>query len=350
MKIWEIDKNFKLPGLEEDLKADIYNIKENQFCLLGLIADSVFRRMPEDIAVKTNEGVKELHTHTAGGRLRFITDSEFVSLKAVYPYITDFYHMPRTGSSGFDIYVNGIYYGIIASDSTVLENEFGGTRHLGEGVKEIIINFPLYNPVSELFLGLAEGAVFKKAPEFEIEKPIVFYGSSITQGGCVSRPGLSYPAHISRKLNLDYINLGFSGSCKAEEVMGEYLSELPMSVFVYDYDHNTPDIEHLKNTHERLFKQIREKNPTLPIIIISMPDIKFWNQFNDIAIKRRDIIKKTYENAVNSGDKNVYFIDGETLWGEIDWDSCTMDRCHPNDIGHYRMAEKIAPIIKKALK
>ena len=351
MKIWEIDKNFKLPGLEEDLKADIYNIKENQFCLYGLIVDNAFRRMPEDIAIKTNEGVKELHTNTAGGRLRFVTDSEFISLKVVCPYITDFYHMPRSGSSGFDIYVDGVYYGIIAPGSTINEGEFGGTRHLAKtGLKEIIINFPLYNAVNEVFLGLEQGSVFEKASDYAIDKPLVYYGSSITQGGCVSRPGLSYPAHISRKLNLDYINLGFSGSGKAEEIMGNYISELSMSAFIYDYDHNAPNVEHLENTHERFFKQIREKNKDLPIIMISMPDIKFWNQHCDLSIRRREIIKKTYKNAVNSGDNNVYFIDGETLWGETDWDSCTMDRCHPNDIGHYRMADKIAPVIKEALK
>lgn len=350
MNIEEIDKNFKLPELNNLSETSIYDTKKNKDYLYGLMADDIFKRMPTDTAINVNEGVKELYTHTAGGRVRFMTDSDFLTIIAKCPYISNFYHMPRTASSGFDIYINDVFSGIIApalSDNT----EFGGTIQLGKGMKEITVNFPLYNAVNDLFIGLKKGAVLKKASDYKISKPIVFYGSSITQGGCVSRPGLSYISHISRMLNLDYINLGFSGSCKAEKLMGEYISNIPMSAFIYDYDHNAPTAEHLKNTHESFFKQIREKNKELPIIMISMPNFKAWSQHDaEAPIQRRNIIKETYENAVKAGDKNVYFIDGELLFGEKSWDSCTVDGAHPNDLGQYRMAEVIAPIIKAALK
>ncbi len=350
MKLSDIDKNFKIPGLEENLEADVYNVKENTFCLFGIMADDVFRRIPQDVADNTNEGVAILNKNTAGGRLRFKTDSEFISLKVKYPSIENMNHMPRTGSGGFDVYADGIFWFMIAPVSTDCEESVGGTRHFGsKKMREITINFPLYNCVDEVYLGLEKGSVFEKASDFDTDKPIVFYGSSITQGGCVSRPGNSYPAIVARKVNSDYINLGFSGSGKAEDIMGDYIANLPMSVFVMDYDHNAPNIEYLEKTHEKFFKQIREKNKDLPIVIVSMPDIRFWNQYNDNAKIRRDIIKKTYENAVKAGDKHVYFVDGETLFYDEEWDLCTVDRCHPNDLGHYCMAQKILPFIKKAL-
>lgn len=175
----------------------------------------------------------------------------------------------------------------------------------------------------------------------------MYYGSSITQGGCASRPGNSYPAIISRMLNCDYINFGFSGNAKGEDIIVEYMASLNMSVFVCDYDHNTPSTEHLLNTHERLYKKIREGNPELPIVFISKPD---FDSNVPLNIQRRNIIYSTYINAINNGDKNVYFIDGESLFKSEGRDSCTVDGCHPNDLGFMRMAETIGYMIKKLIK
>ena len=112
-------------------------------------------------------------------------------------------------------------------------------------MRSFVINFPLYTDVCELYLGLEESAKVEAAPDYEIKVPVVYYGSSITQGGCASRPGTSYQAIISRRLNCDYVNLGFSGNAKGEPAIAEYIAGLEMSVFVYDYDHNAPNPEHL---------------------------------------------------------------------------------------------------------
>ena len=119
-----------------------------------------------------------------------------------------------------------------------------------------------------------------------------------------------------------------------------------MSVFVYDYDHNTPSVEHLIASHEKLFKKVRERNPELPIVIMSMPR----NKATDVIKLRRDIIKKTYENAVAAGDENVYFIDGETFFDIPDRDMCTADTCHPNDLGYHFMANAFGEIIGELLE
>ena len=113
-----------------------------------------------------------------------------------------------------------------------------------------------------------------------------------------------------------------------------------------DYDHNAPSVDHLKETHEPFFRRIREKNPDLPVVMLTKPDY----DYDARGAERRAIIRATYENAVAAGDKNVYFVDGETYFGSEDRELCTVDRVHPNDIGHYRMAAMVEPIIKKILE
>jgi lysophospholipase L1-like esterase len=142
------------------------------------------------------------------------------------------------------------------------------------------------------------------------------------------------------------VNLGFSGNAKGEPEMAELISQLEMSALVMDYDHNAPDAEHLKKTHENFFKIIRNKQPDLPIIIVTKPDFDRDIETNKM---RREIIYNTYKNAVDNGDQNVHFVDGETLFGNENRDACTVDGCHPNDLGFMRMAERIYPVIKKAL-
>ena len=44
-----------------------------------------------------------------------------------------------------------------------------------------------------------------------------------------------------------------------------------MSCFVYDYDHNAPTLEHLENTHEKMFNTIRKAKPDLPILMLTRP-------------------------------------------------------------------------------
>ena len=124
--------------------------------------------------------------------------------------------------------------------------------------------------------------------------------------------------------------------------MAELICGYDMSCFVMDYDHNAPTLEHLKETHEPFFKYVRERHPELPIILVSRPD--------NCDDERINVILNTYNNAVKAGDKNVYFINGKDLFTDKDRDACTVDGCHPNDLGFYRMAKAIAPVVKKALE
>jgi len=351
-RIEEIDKNFAVGGMcsNDIVYTDAF---ENPFKIFGLPlaeGERVYCRLPQHTQKNLSESVQYLSWHTAGGRVRFMTDSPFISIKAEIASGGDMPHMPRSGSSGFDIYSgskeNKRYVASFMPQYGI--TSFEGIAYASEKIfQEWTINFPLYNGVKKLFIGLQQDSILEKAYEYSIEKPIVFYGSSITQGGCASRPGNSYPNIISRWLDADIYNLGFSGSAKGEPEMAHYIAGLDMSAFIMDYDHNAPDVECLASTHESFFKIIREAQPLLPVIIISKPDFDKEAENNK---KRRGIIYNTYKNAFSSGDQNVYFINGEILFGKENRDSCTVDGCHPNDLGFMRMAEGIYPVLKQALK
>lgn len=209
-------------------------------------------------------------------------------------------------------------------------------------MRDILIHFPLYSEVEKVFIGIEEDATILSPTPYKHELPVVFYGSSITMGGCATRPGNTYPAVLSRWLDADFINLGFAGNAMGEPEIAEYIANLPMSVFVYDYDCNAPDAEHLKKTHDAMYQMIRKKNPTLPILILSRPHVK---KENDL---REEVIYETYRKAKEKGEP-VFLISGYEMSHLIDPGMFWVDGVHPTDFGFYCMASTILPILKKIL-
>lgn len=339
-KITEIDKNLAADEVVYD-GMKVYHITEKPFAIYGLWKPQtgIFRRMSKEVGESEaiNSGVRYLYTNTAGGRVRFKTDATKITVCSVLPSLTRFDHMPLTGTSCFDLYVDGEYCGpFIPGGMEAPEKEqtlvAKATRGIpGKGMKEILIHFPLYNNVTDVHIALDEGAQVLETGGYACEKPIVYYGSSITQGGCASHAGNTYQAILSREMNCDHINLGFSGSCLGELAMAEYIAGLDMLAFVLDYDHNAPSVEHLEKTHEAFFLCVREKHPDLPILLISSPQRE----------RHKEVIRQTYENALQKGDRNVYFLDGDEIYREVGLAYCTVDTCHPNDLGFFCMAQAI---------
>ena len=349
--ISEIDKNFKVESNIKRENLQFWDAETEPFRIYGLLRENGrFCRMPEAVAKSVNEGVHGLYANTAGGRVRFVTDSPYIAISAEMDGVGKMPHFPLTGSVGFDLYVDEgggqKYYGTFTPPYEVATGYESVIDFSSNAERIITINFPLYSNVKKLYIGLDSHSVRKAAPDYKYEKPIVYYGSSITQGGCASRPGNSYQSMISRKLDTNFINLGFSGSGRAEEAMAQYLADLEMSIFVCDYDHNAPDAAYLKETHLPLYRAIRAKQPKLPIILISAADVLIAP---DTFADRREVVRETYQTAIAEGDENVYFIDGAELFVGEAWDSCTVDRVHPNDLGFYRMARRIEREIARLL-
>ena len=355
-KIEDIDSNFRAPEMS-GTKYDFIEITEAPLQLNGfawLENERKFCRLPQNVIEKDselNDGAKTLSHHSSGAAIRFATNSSSIAIRAELIHSEIMPHMPLSGEAGFDLYIkkNGemsFHRNIKPLPTKANFAEGVLAEKLPGEMKECIVYLPLYNGIKKMTIGFDPGSEIQAPEPFAFPHPVLFYGSSITQGGCASRPGNAYTHFLTRWLNADLINLGFSGSGRGEEIVARTIASLKLSAFVMDYDHNAPDIEHLENTHEKFFRIIREKQPELPVLMISKCD------FDPAPVEnkaRREIIRKTYDNAVAAGDKNVYFVDGETLFGKTDRSACTVDGCHPNDIGFLRMAENILPTLKKAL-
>lgn len=337
----KIDRNFVIGKNIKKSDVKFYNADEAPFKIYGVFKENgLYRRMPESVAKKVSEGVYELHTNTSGGRIRFLTDSEYVAIHADMEKLCRIPHCSLTGTAGFDLYADNTYIKAFIPPYD-MENGYENIVELGSrSLREITINFPSYSNVKKLYIGLQENAVIKEATEYKIQKPFVYYGSSITQGACASRPGMSYQNIISRKFNCDYINLGFSGTARAEDEMIEYIKNLDMSVFVCDYDHNAPSVEHLCDTHEKMFKEVRKMHPHIPVIFMSRPKYTLTED----EIKRMRVIENTYKNALLNGDKNVYFLGGRELMKLCENDG-VVDGGHPSDFGFVSMAKAIEDIL-----
>ena len=346
--IAEVDKNLAVETNIDREGLYFMDAESTPFKIYGVFKENgMFRRMPEEIARSVSEGVYTLHTHAAGGRVRFITDSPYVAIKTDYKP-EKMPHFALTGSAGFDMYSDSDgesrYEGTFVPPFDV-DCEYESIIDFPEQKERIItINFPLYSTVQKLYIGLKDGCVLKEAPQYKIEKPIVYYGSSITQGGCASKPGSSYQSILSRRFDCNYVNLGFSGNAKGEDNMTDYIKGLDMRLFVLDYDYNAPSTEHLQATHQRMFQAIRKVQPDLPILILPRP--KYY--LTAVEQERHEIIYHTYATAKEQGDKNEYFLSGRQLMQTI-LDNGTVDNCHPTDSGFYSMAGAIEEIFKDIL-
>ena len=341
--ITDVDKNFKVETKIERDNIAFYKPQNTPFEIYGVFYENgKYRRMPQAVGESVNEGVSVLYTNTAGGRIRFKTNSSYVAIVAKMDGLGKMPHFAFTGSIGFDLYVGDEYCKSFMPPFDITDGYESCIDFADKSMREITINLPLYSNVNQVYIGLEKDCAIQSPTPYKNEKPVVFYGSSITQGGCASSPGPCYQGHLSRRFNIDYINLGFSGSARAEDTMIEYIKKLDMSLFVYDYDHNAPTVEYLKNTHEKMFRAIREENQDLPIVMMSRPLYTLEN--DDLA--RRDIVMATYKNAVAAGDKNVYFLDGPQLMS-LCKNEGTVDNCHPTDFGFASMAQAIGDLIEK---
>lgn len=351
-RIEDVDKNFNFETNIEKKDIVFYNALDKPFKIYGIFyEDGKFRRMPECVAESVSEGVFALHTNTTGGRVCFKTSSSYVAINVGIEPIGQLRNMTLAGSTGFDLYVreneNDTYYGTYIPPCDVGDSFESIVEFKSSKMREITINFPVYSNVTHLYIGLSKDAEMDESFPYKNEKPVVFYGSSITQGGCASRPGNIYPAIVSRKLELDFINLGFSGNAKGEKEISEYIKKLDMFAFIYDYDYNAPDVEHLRNTHERMFLDIRNQNMDLPIILMTRP--KLYKLLDESERERFEIIKTTYENAKRRGDRNVYFISGDRLMSLAQSEGL-VDNCHPNDFGFYSMADAVIEVLENIFR
>lgn len=359
MNIAEIDRNYTIVPIEGydfvfyDALNDVPDMLEG---LPFGKAEKQYCRLPQNMLDKVSSGVSNLSWCTAGAAFRFVSDTPAVAVKFVPAHTFDIDNIPLTTRAGLDVYRRSpgtkefIHCGTLRYDgNTSMQAKNAFLCKNDDGVLyEYLINFPLYGGAAGFAVGVVRDSVFEAAPAHRV-RPVLFYGSSITQGSAASRPGMHYCARLCRAIDAEELNFGFAGNAKGEQNMAELTASLELSAYILDYDHNAPTLEHLQTTHEAFFRTIRSIQPELPVIMMNRPSNWVFGDFSSIAA-RRDVIYNTYRNARANGDGNVYFIDGETLFAGADRSDCTSDLTHPNDVGFERMYRAVLPVLKTALK
>ena len=190
-----------------------FDLKEEPFQLVGfewIEKDTVYRRLPVKPDWEIRDAVDQLANHTAGGQVRFRTDSRKILLKVELRERSGMYHMPATGQSGFDLYIKdkGIQRYLKTTrfphDTIRYQVELFNVDE--KQLRAFTLNFPLYNGVNSVQIGLEEEAVVKAPLPFTRSGKFVIYGTSITQGGCVTRPGMAYYNIPSRNLVVKFVS------------------------------------------------------------------------------------------------------------------------------------------------
>ncbi|MBP1988417.1 SGNH/GDSL hydrolase family protein [Paenibacillus eucommiae] len=318
--------------------------------------EGVYRRLPKSPAHKISNAVEELANCTAGGQIRFQTNSAVLKIRVKLQGAANMYHMPATGQCGFDCYIESegkwLYYSTTTYDHTKTEYESVFFDALEKQNRNIIINFPLYQGVLDVEIGVEPNAEVIAPIPYKHAGRAIFYGTSITQGGCACRPGMAYTNILSRKFPLEFINLGFSGSGLGEPELAEIIATIPdPACLVLDYEANCLNAERMGITLPEFINIYRRVHPEVPILVLSK--IKYAReQFFEEAMKARLAMKQVQEETVaqrqRQGDRNIYFYDGSELLGE-DFEECTVDGVHPTDLGFLRMAEGLTPVMAQVL-
>ncbi len=318
--------------------------------------ERIYRRLPKNSQFKIPESVDYLANNTAGGVIRFRTDSRILMLRTRISELSGMPHMPATGQSGFDCYIGEstkeIYCSTAIPDVNNKEYERKLFQFGDKKIKNIGLYFPLYMGVDEVLVGIEKNAKIAKPSPFIEKGRIVAYGTSITQGGCASRPGMAYTNILSRWLGIEFINLGFSGSGKGEPELAHLITMISnVRCILLDYQANT-DYQRYLTTLPEFVKILRKRFKKIPIIIISRPPVSIWafdKKTKDIWMKGYRFQEKFAKQMNKQGDGLIFSYNGSVLFKKM-WQESTVDGGHPTDLGFLTIAKALYPILKRKIQ
>jgi len=261
--------------------------------------------------------------------------------------------MAGTGQCGMDAYVGDWgaqrYWGTARPVLGSAEYSAVLFRAVGRQDRTVCLNLPLYVGVRELQVGLDPDATVTAAPPFEHPGRVVIYGTSITHGGCASRPGAAYPALLSRRLRQEVLNLGFAGNSKGDAEVAHILGELEdVACYVLDYETNVLEVEPLRETLTAFIPILREARPGVPILVVTKPALARGLRdpgYRATTLERRDLQREIVDRHRAAGDTDVHFLD----LTDLDIAEATVDGVHPSDLGFVQLADAIEPSLRRLL-
>lgn len=329
-----------------------YNALE--FVVIGKFHhENNYNRFPETYQNKLRPEVWQLSLNAAGIAIRFRSNARSISIRWILKENLSLPHMAATGVKGLDLYAtsNGQWQFVQTAKPKDKSTEYS-LFELGEPIyREYLLNLPLYDGVDSLFIGVNQDADLTAPKDAYLlhKKPVVYYGSSIAQGACASRPGMAFTNILERKMDRVFINMGFSGNGTFDASVGEGMCETDAALYVIDCNPNTGS-RFIYDSAVSLVKQLKQCKPGVPVLLVE--NFLFENNYfkpdaRKEEIKKQQELKRAYNKLIQLGISNLYYLEGKSLIG--DDHEGTVDGVHPTDGGMMRMSEALLPRIKKIL-
>lgn len=340
------------------LQAQVVYYDAARYPVLGKATENTlsrYERLPGNLESAIRGQLWDLGRNSAGLTVRFRTNSTQVAARWETRNNFRMNHMTATGICGLDLYclVDGkwVYAGTgmtqgKASKATLVKNMTAEER-------EFMLHLPLYDGPIVLEIGVDSLATLSQ-PAVDLpsqEGPIVFYGTSILQGGCANRPGMAHTNILQRWLQRECINLGFSGNARLDYEIAHLMASVKdASVFVIDCLPNVTPAK-VRESMEAFYQIIRNAHPTTPILFVEnppFPNARFNQQIAKELEEEDALLAEIVEKIKKQGDKHVYLFTNEKMIGEDG--EATVDACHFTDLGFMRYAEALEPVLRKLLK
>lgn len=313
-----------------------------------------YERLPGNLENQVRKPVWDLSKNCSGLAVRFRTNSTTIAARWEVTGDVFMNHFTMTGIKGLDLYcfkngewkfVNSARPVAKITTATIIQN-LPGTE------MEYMLYLPLYDGLKSLEIGINDNAELRPPlVNFpKTDRPVVFYGTSITQGGCASRAGMAYPSILSRMLNRETINLGFSGNGRLDLEIAEAMADIQASCFVIDCLPNST-LKQMEERYVAFIDIIRKKHATTPIILVEnvhFPVMDFDQETFKTVTEKNKALKQIFTEFKKKGDKNIFYVSADNLTGSDGEE--TVDGVHLTDLGFQRMAKHLYPIIRKHVK
>jgi len=339
-------KNEKKLDVSEKNQNEVKYYGKDFFRIEGtMISDSLkespYDRLPVSYKDRVRKPVWDLSKSSAGLSIRFLSNSSTISAK--WEVLNDFRmnHMADTGIKGIDLYFkNENQWQYLATGRPEgFHNQYTLVENMNNDLREYKIFLPLYDGIKNIEIGIDSTSIIKKSKE-NLKKPIIFYGTSITQGGCATRPGMAHTNIISRNLDIDVVNFGFSGNGRMEQSIAELISEKEPLFYVIECMPNMLSAENIIETTIPLVNTIKKKTPKTPIIFVDHFDFSFSvldNQVMRDTDLMNEALKTEFKKMVDDGYENIFYLESKNALGS-DYEG-TVDGVHFTDLGFIRYAD-----------
>jgi alpha-L-fucosidase len=349
----ELDQSVLPVVAMEDIPTEYFDAKTFDVNGKGF-DDNTYFRLPEKYKDVVRSDVWDLSRHSSGISIRFSTNSKKISVKWKTGNSVHYPHGAETMVKGVDLYCydnNKWYYAGVGKPYSEVYNESVLIDGMDSAVKEFTLYLPMYETVDSVFIGVNRGSAIKKPGKalFQKKSPIVFYGTSITQGASAMRPGMAYSNILSRSLNIETINLGFSGNGKMEKELVDVLSEIDASVYVIDCGGNlTPQLARERTIpFIRLLKKLRPAVPVLLVEHVIFPTSRFVKSTKERIDSINYAFLEGYNTLKKEGVKGLYYLPAKDEIG--DDGEATVDGAHFTDVGFMRISKQMEKILRVIL-